>query len=80
MHHLNGTGLRCAPPTCVMHHRPTLCIMVHRGDLCLRNTYVPVLLVGVTPDILHFLAVHMEHAQNGHFLFIFGGAQEHKLH
>ncbi len=20
VHHLNGTGLRCAPPTCVVHH------------------------------------------------------------
>ncbi len=27
VHHLNGTGLHvcCAPPTCVVHHRPALC-------------------------------------------------------
>ncbi len=22
MHHLSGTGLHCAPLTCVVHHRP----------------------------------------------------------
>ena len=35
VHHLVGTGLRCAPPTCIVHHRPALCIMVHKGDLCM---------------------------------------------
>ena len=33
VHYLNGTGLRCAPPTCVVHCR-ALCTMVHKGDLC----------------------------------------------
>ena len=34
VHHLNSTGQRCAPPTCVVHHQPALCIMVHKRDLC----------------------------------------------
>ncbi len=34
VHHLVGTGLYCAPPTCVVHHRAALCTMVHKGDLC----------------------------------------------
>ena len=33
VHYLVGTGLCCAPPTCV-HHRPALCTMVYKGDLC----------------------------------------------
>ena len=33
VHHLVGTGLCCAPPTCVVHHRAVLCTMVHKGDL-----------------------------------------------
>ena len=34
VHYLNGTGLCCAPPTCVVHHWPVLCTMEHKGDLC----------------------------------------------
>ena len=34
VYYLNGTGLCCAPPTCVVHHWPALCAMVHKGDLC----------------------------------------------
>ena len=34
VHHLNGTGLHCASPTCVVHHRPWLCIMVQRSSQC----------------------------------------------
>ncbi len=33
VHQFNGPGLRCAPPTCVVHHQPALCTMVHKGDL-----------------------------------------------
>ncbi len=29
MHHLVGTGLCCAPPTCVVHHQPAF-----NGDVC----------------------------------------------
>ncbi len=32
VHHFNGTGLRCAPLTCIVHHRPELCTIVHTGD------------------------------------------------
>ncbi len=72
MHHLIGTGLHCAPLTCIVHHRPALCNMVHKGDLCPSD-------VGVAPDIFHFLMGHKEHAKNGHFLSIFDGAQEHTM-
>ena len=37
MHHLVSTGLRCAPPTCLVHHQPALCTMVHKGDLSNTN-------------------------------------------
>ncbi len=62
VYHLVGTGLHCAPLTCV-------CTTVHKGDLCPWE-------MGVAPDIFHFLMVHMEHAKNWHFLSVFGGAQE----
>ncbi len=47
-------NLHCAPPTCDVHHGA-------QGDLLFWE-------VGVTPNIFHFLVVHMEH-----FLSIFGG-------
>ena len=61
--------LHCALP---QWYRTTLCTtlctcVVHhdaQGGLCQR-------------DIFHFMMVHMEHAQNGPFLSVFGGAQEH---
>ena len=34
VHHFIGTGLHCAPATCVEHHRPALGTMFHKGDLC----------------------------------------------
>ncbi len=33
VHYLNGTGLRSAPPTCIVHYWPVLCTMAHKGDL-----------------------------------------------
>ena len=35
VHHFLETGPCCAPPTCIVHHRPVLCNIVHKGDLCL---------------------------------------------
>ena len=64
VHYLNGTGLRCALLTCIVHHQPTLWTMVYKGDLCPWE-------VGVAPNIFHFLVVHMEHEWNGQFLSIF---------
>ena len=72
MHHLNGSGLRCAPgpalctTTCAVHHG------AQGGPTSVRS-------IGVAPDIFHLLVVHMEHAQNGHFLSVFGGAWAHSI-
>ena len=30
VHHLVGTKPRCAPSTCIVHHRATLCTMMHK--------------------------------------------------
>ena len=57
---LRGYRLRCAPPTA--HWLRTINHDGAKGDLCPSE-------VGVAPNIFHFLVVHMEHAQNGHFLF-----------
>ncbi len=35
MHHFVGTGLRCAPSTCIVYHRPAVCTRVHKEDLFL---------------------------------------------
>ena len=39
VHHLNGTGLHCAPPTCIVHHRPALCT-VCCTPWCTRGIFV----------------------------------------
>ncbi len=51
--------LCCTPSPCILHHRPVLCTMVHKGDLFFK--------VGVTPNIFHFLLVHMEHVETDTF-------------
>ncbi len=33
VHHFMGTGLCCAPVTCIVHHQPALCTVVHKGYL-----------------------------------------------
>ena len=68
MHHLMSTGLCCALSTRVVHHQPALCTMVHKGDLCPSE-------VEIAANINHFLMGHKEHAKNGHFLSVFGGAR-----
>ena len=35
LHHFMGTGLRCVPPTCIVHHIHALCTMVCKRYLCL---------------------------------------------
>ena len=62
--------LHCAPSTWVVHYQAALCAMMHKGDLCPWE-------VGVTANIFQFLMGHKEHAKNGHYLSVYGGAQEH---
>ena len=37
VHHFDGTELRCAPLTCVVHHQPALCHGAQGGPTFLRS-------------------------------------------
>ncbi len=39
-HHPVGTGLCCAPQTCVVHHRAALSTMVRKGDVFYPSHYL----------------------------------------
>ncbi len=47
-----------------LHCAPPICVV--------QETYF---LIRGHPNIFHFLVVDMEHAENGHFLSVFGGSQ-----